>query len=189
MARSSDQPPDLDRNEPPEKPAPQQADCSTKAGRDADPLFSILHIDDDPNDTELLLAATLEAAVPFRIHNVADAVQAMALLNGEGRYADRARFPIPNLILLDLKMPRSTGIEILTRIRANPQLKGIPVVVLSGSALDEDMRQAYAAGANAYLVKPFGFRRLVELVRNLNLGWFVPSQSVLARINRQFMAR
>lgn len=189
MARSSHHPRDRDRDAPPEKPAADQADGSTKAGAEADAVFSILHIDDDPNDKELLLAATLEAAVPFRIHNVVDAGQAMALLNGEGSYADRARFPLPSLILLDLKMPRSTGIEILMWMRTVPELKGIPVVVLSGSARDEDLRQAYASGANAYLVKPLGFGGLVEMVRNLNRGWFVPSQNVLARINRQFVAR
>ena len=148
--------------------------------------LTVLHIDDDSNDTELLLAATAEAGVPFRVHNVIDAEQATAYLSGAGPYADRRQFQRPSLILLDLKMPRSTGIDILRWIRARPEFRNIPVVVLSGSESEEDIHQAYASGANAYLIKPLGFGALVGIVRSLNLAWFVPLQNPPAPANSGF---
>lgn len=151
--------------------------------RPPSPWLTVLHIDDDSNDTELLLAATVEAGVPFRLHNVIDAEQATAYLSGAGPFADRREFKMPSLILLDLKMPRSTGIELLRWIRARPEFNNIPVVVLSGSESEEDVRQAYACGANAYLIKPLGFGALVGIVRSLNVAWFVPMENVPAPAN------
>jgi CheY-like chemotaxis protein len=135
------------------------------------PPITVLHIDDDPNDTELLRVATRRAGVPFVLHNVEDADQAVAYLSGQGIYADRLRYQPPALILLDLKMPRATGFEILKWIRAHPEWKQVPVVVLSGSELQEDVRQAYAFGANSYLVKPLGLEALVSLVKSINTVW------------------
>jgi CheY-like chemotaxis protein len=135
------------------------------------PPITVLHIDDDPNDTELLRVATRRAEVPFVLHNVEDADQAVAYLSGKGIYADRLRYQPPSLILLDLKMPRATGFDILKWIRAHPDWSRVPVVVLSGSELQEDVRQAYAFGANSYLVKPLGFEALVSLVKSINTVW------------------
>jgi CheY-like chemotaxis protein len=95
----------------------------------------------------------------------------MAYLSGLGQYADRFRFPLPSLILLDLKMPRLTGFEILKWIRTHRTLGELPVLVLSGSQLQDDMRQAYAGGANSYLVKPLGFDSLVSLIQNIDSKW------------------
>lgn len=134
-------------------------------------LFTVLHIDDDPNDTELLRAAARRADVPFQLYNVEDGDQAMAYLKGLGNYRDRTLYPLPSLILLDLKMPRATGFEILAWIREHPELGKVPVLVLSGSELHEDIRQAYAIGANSYLVKPLGFEALVDLVKEVNSVW------------------
>jgi CheY-like chemotaxis protein len=131
----------------------------------------VLHVDDDPNDTALLQAASRKAQVEFEIQNVEDGEQAIAYLSGSGRFTDRARFPIPVLILLDLKMPRATGFEILRWIRSQPRLKDIQVIVLSGSELKDDIQGAYTAGANSYLVKPIGFDALVSLVRSINAVW------------------
>src|ERR1051326_744762 len=116
--------------------------------------ITVLHVDDDSNDTVLLQAAAHKAGVHFNLINVSDGEQAMAYLSGLGQYADRFRFPLPSLILLDLKMPRLTGFEILKWIRTHRTLGELPVLVLSGSQLQDDMRQAYAGGANSYLVKP-----------------------------------
>jgi CheY-like chemotaxis protein len=132
---------------------------------------TVLHVDDDPNDTALLEAARRKAEIEFRLENVSDGDQAMAYINGAGPYANRARHPWPTLVLLDLKMPRATGFEILRWIRSHPDCKELPVVVLSGSELQEDIRQAYSMGANSYLVKPLGFEALVELVRNITSAW------------------
>ena len=135
------------------------------------PPLTVLHIDDDPNDTELLRAAARRAAAPFVLHNVEDGERAIAYLSGAGIYADRQRYQVPSLILLDLKMPRATGLEILKWIRSHPQLCQIPVLVLSGSELQDDVKQAFAIGANSYLVKPLGFEALVSLVKSINTVW------------------
>jgi CheY-like chemotaxis protein len=136
--------------------------------------LTVLHVDDDPNDTELLRAATLKARVDFILHNVEDGEQALAYLSGTGIYADRVKYPVPSLILLDLKMPRATGFEVLTWIRRHAELGRIPVVVLSGSELQDDVRQAYDIGANSYLVKPLGFAALVTMVKNIKAVWLNP---------------
>ena len=133
--------------------------------------LTVLHVDDDPNDTALLEAASRKAGVLFDLQNVEDGEQAIAFLSGAGRFADRVRHPMPAIVLLDLKMPRSTGFEILQWIRHHPSLSQLPVIVLSGSELQDDIRDAYAAGANSYLVKPLGFDALVELARNINTVW------------------
>jgi CheY-like chemotaxis protein len=137
--------------------------------------MTVLHIDDDPNDTELLRAATRRAKTQFHLFNVEDGETAIAYLSGAGNYADRSRYPIPALILLDLKMPRATGLEILKWIREHPECGRLPVVILSGSELHEDIRLAYETGANSYLVKPLGFDALVDLVKDVDAVW-LPGQ-------------
>jgi CheY-like chemotaxis protein len=132
---------------------------------------AVLHIDDDANDTALLQAATRKAGVQFMLQNVEDGEQAIAYLSGSGIFSDRRLFPLPSLILLDLKMPRATGLEVLKWIRKHPELGRLPVVILSGSELQDDIRQAYVGGANSYLVKPIGFEALVALVRNITTVW------------------
>ena len=132
---------------------------------------TVLHIDDDPNDAELLEAAIRKAKVRFILHNVTDGDQAMAYLNGHGKYADRARFQVPSLILLDLKMPRATGFEVLKWIRNQPALGKVAVVILSGSELQDHIQLAYAAGANSYMIKPLGFNALISLVKDIDTKW------------------
>ena len=139
--------------------------------------LTVLHIDDDPNDTELLRAATRKVGAPFILHNVEDGEQAIAYLSGRGIYADRSRYDIPSVILLDLKMPRATGFEILKWIRSHPELGNLPVIVLSGSELEDDVQRAYQIGANSYHVKPIGFEALVRLVRTINSDWIEPGQA------------
>lgn len=133
--------------------------------------LTVLHVDDDPNDTALLQAASRKAGVDFDLQNVEDGDQAIAFLTGVGKYADRTQYPLPALVLLDLKMPRATGFEILRWIRSEPTLSGMPVIVLSGSELQGDIQNAYESGANSYLVKPLGFDSLVELARRINAAW------------------
>jgi CheY-like chemotaxis protein len=151
------------------------ADAITAAATLA-PL-TVLHIDDDPNDSELLRAAALKAKARFALRNAEDGDQAIAYLTGTGQYADRRLHPLPQLVLLDLKMPRATGFEILCWLKSQPNLRHIPVVVLSGSQLQEDMHQAYAIGANSYIVKPLGFEALVGFIRNIAAIW-LPSPAL-----------
>jgi CheY-like chemotaxis protein len=142
------------------------------AGHGADEnRIAVLHVDDDPNDTALLQAASRKAGVNFALHNVEDGEQAMAYLSGSGSFSNRQEYPTPALVLLDLKMPRATGFEILRWIRCHPKWNNVPVIVLSGSELHEDIRKAYADGANSYLVKPLGFDALVDLARSINAVW------------------
>ena len=141
------------------------------AASSATAIPAILHIDDDPNDTSLLAAAARTAGLKLDLHNVEDGEDAIAYLSGAGRYADRFEFPVPSLVLLDLKMPRATGFEVLRWIREHSDLGHLPVVVLSGSDLQEDVRRAYDVGANSYLIKPIGFEALVTMVSNLSKVW------------------
>ena len=134
-------------------------------------VATVLHIDDDPNDTELLRAAARRAGAEFLLHNVNDGEQAIAYLSGQGLFADRQVYQRPSLVLLDLKMPRATGFEILGWIRNHAELGKIPVVVLSGSELKADIQRAYDIGANSYLIKQPGFQDLVQLVRSLHAVW------------------
>lgn len=129
---------------------------------------TVLHVDDDPNDTTLLQVACAKANVDFEIHNVGDGNQVIDYLAGTGKYADRSRYQLPGLVLLDLKMPRVEGWEVLKWIRNHSDLRDLPVIVLSGSELQEDIRKAYAVGANSYLVKPPSFTSLINLVREID---------------------
>ncbi len=132
---------------------------------------TVLHIDDDPNDTELFRVAARRAKVQFSIQNVTDVEQAMAYLSGRGIYADRTAYPLPSLVLLDLKMPRETGFDMLRWIRKHPEVGNLPVVIFSGSELEADIQRAYAGGADSYLVKPIGFNALIEMVKDINASW------------------
>jgi CheY-like chemotaxis protein len=154
----------------------------TASARDEAPAnrVTVLHVDDDPNDTMLLEAASRKARVDFQLHNVEDGERAIAYLSGQVQFADRTRYCLPALVLLDLKMPRATGFEILKWIRNHPHptLKRLPVVVLSGSELQDDIRHAYAEGANSYLVKPLGFDALVTLIRGISAVWLAASSQM-----------
>ncbi len=138
-----------------------------KIGKPARKPVTVLHVDDDPNDTTLLQVACAKAAVDFNVQNIGDGTEVIDYLSGKGKYADRTRYEIPGLVLLDLKMPRATGMEILKWIRAHAILKHLPVIVLSGSELHEDKLRAYEGGANSYLVKPPTFNSLVNMVKDI----------------------
>ncbi len=142
-----------------------------KSTGSAEPPGTVLHIDDEPNDAELLRAAFAKAGLPQALHHVADVEDAMAYFHGTGKFADRHRFPLPILVLLDIKMPRDSGFEILKWIRSQREISQVPVLVLSGSELRDDVEEAYAAGANSYLLKPLGFEALVGLAQNINSVW------------------
>jgi CheY-like chemotaxis protein len=138
-----------------------------KSAKPAKKPITVLHVDDDPNDTTLFQVACAKADVDFDLKNIEDANEVIAYLSGIGKYADRAQHQMPGLVLLDLKMPRATGLDILKWIRSQSILEHLPVIVLSGSELKEDMHEAYAGGANSYLVKPPSFDSLVSMVKNI----------------------
>src|SRR5260370_19838697 len=112
---------------------PQQISERERATMMSSPV-TVLHIDDDPNDTELFRAAARRANAQFTVHNVNDGEQAMAYFSGRGIYANRQLYPLPALVLLDLKMPRATGFEVLRWIRNHPEAGAFPGVGVLGSA-------------------------------------------------------
>jgi len=132
---------------------------------------TILHVDDDSNDLVLFQHACQKADLRCNLQNVEDGDQAINYLRGAEEFADRERYPLPTLVLLDLKMPRLNGFDVLTWLRSNEQLRSTPVIVLSSSNHDADVKRAYDLGASSYLVKPVGFDSLVEIAKSLSQYW------------------
>jgi CheY-like chemotaxis protein len=133
--------------------------------------LTVLHVEDDPNDVLLLQRACRKAALTLNVVSASDGDKAVAYLSGADGFSSREKFPMPHLILLDLKMPRKSGLEVLSWIRGQPELKRIVVCVFTSSKHDEDINSAYELGANSYLVKPVGFDELVEMIRAVNKYW------------------
>lgn len=136
-------------------------------------INSVLMAEDDENDVFFMKRAFQQAQIANPLHRVKDGEEAIAYLQGDGGYADRDKFPIPYLLLLDLKMPRKNGFEVITWLKQQPGLKRLPVVVLTSSREDPDVNRAYELGANTYLVKPVQFEGLVEMMKALNLYWLI----------------
>ena len=133
---------------------------------------TILHVEDDSNDALLFQHACQKAGVSCNLQVVSDGDEAIAYLRGDTRFCDRQQHPLPGLVLLDLKMPRVSGFDVLSWIRNEMSYKRLPVVVLTSSNHDADVERAYDNGANSYLVKPVDFNRLVDLVKSLHHYWF-----------------
>jgi len=131
----------------------------------------ILLVEDDPNDVLLIQRAFQKAGLHNSLKVVRNGDQAMEYLNGEDSYADRDRFPLPFLVLLDLKMPGTDGFEVLAWARSLPSLKRLLIVVLTSSNLQSDVDKAYDLGANSYLVKPVEFDDMVNLIQRFEAYW------------------
>src|SRR5438477_2531535 len=131
----------------------------------------ILHVDDDSNDVLLLQQACRKAGLACNLQALNDGDEAIAYLQGADKFANREQYPLPNLVLLDLKMPRLSGFDVLEWLRQDAKCRSLPVVVLSSSNQDADVQRAYALGANSYLVKPVDFETLVEIVRAVHHYW------------------
>ena len=132
---------------------------------------TILMADDDEDDRLLTQDALKESRVLNDLKCVEDGVELMNYLRREGKYQDSAKYPRPRLILLDLNMPRKDGREALKEIKADPDLKSIPVVILTTSKEEEDMVKGYGLGAASYITKPVNFEGLVDLMRTLGKYW------------------
>lgn len=135
------------------------------------PKLTVLVAEDEETDYYLLDRALRQANLGIQIHWVRDGVDAIRYLKGEGEYADRDRFPIPDMVMLDLKMPGTTGMEVLEWIRDNPRFRVIPTLVMTSSQQEKDVQQAYHLGANTYFVKPSRFDALTELCRQISSYW------------------
>jgi CheY-like chemotaxis protein len=128
-------------------------------------LIDILLVEDDPGDVLLIEEAFADNKVRNRLHVVSDGVDALAFLRREGDYAGAPR---PDLVLLDLNLPRKDGREVLAEVKADDDLRQIPVVVLTTSKAEEDVLRSYNLHANAYVTKPVDFDRFIEVVRQID---------------------
>ena len=132
---------------------------------------TILLVEDELDDAQLLIRAFRKAGIGNPVQHVEDGEMAIAYLAGQEPFADRGQSPYPTVILLDLKLPRRSGFEVLEWLRAQPGLRRLPVVVLTSSGQTEDVNRAYDLGANSYLVKPATAAALQEMVKSLNAYW------------------
>ena len=133
----------------------------------------ILLVEDNQDDEELALLAFKKGQVANRIVVARDGVEAIEYLMGSGRYADVPDHVLPQMVLLDLKLPKVDGLEVLRRIRSEPRTRRIPVIILTSSREEEDLIRSYDLGANSYVRKPVDFQQFVEAVRQLQLYWLV----------------
>jgi CheY-like chemotaxis protein len=135
-------------------------------------LVPILIAEDDEEDRMLARDALAESRLANPIHFVEDGVELLDFLQRRGDYADPAVSPRPGLILLDINMPRMTGLEALRRIKADRELRRIPVVILTTSRADEDIIRSYDLGVNSFISKPVTFEGLVSVMRLIGSYWF-----------------
>lgn len=132
---------------------------------------TILLVEDDPNDVILVKRAFEKAGIANPIQVVDNGEDAQAYILGLDRFSDRKKYSLPEVILLDLKLPRKSGLEVLAWLKHQPNLKRIPVIVLTSSSERRDIDKAYELGVNSYLIKPVEFDDLLELVKKLKVYW------------------
>ena len=137
----------------------------------------ILLAEDEANDVFLMKRAFAKVKLINPMEVVSDGELAISYLKGTGQFHDREKYPLPMLILLDLKLPRRSGLEVLAWIREQePPIRRIPVVVLTSSKQSNDINRAYELGANSYLVKPVAFEGLLDMVKALEMYWFIMNE-------------
>ncbi|MEK6679007.1 MAG: response regulator [Nitrospirota bacterium] len=133
----------------------------------------ILLVEDNPNDAELALRSLKKHNLANKILWVKDGAEALDFLFSTGAYADRASNTIPKVVLLDLKLPKIDGLEVLRRIKSDEKKKVIPVVVLTSSQEEQDRVESYKLGVNSYIVKPVEFEKFVSAIEKLGLYWML----------------
>jgi two-component system response regulator len=138
--------------------------------------IEILLVEDNPKDVELTLRAFERANLTNRIHVARDGAEALEFLFCEGPHAGRRMDDAPKVVLLDLKLPKVDGLEVLQRLKSDPRTKSIPVVVLTSSREQRDVVESYDLGVNSYIVKPVNFEQFLESVQQLGLYWLLTNQ-------------
>jgi len=142
-----------------------------RLGRSRKQLVEILLVEDNPRDVELTMRAFKKARLTNPIHVVRDGVEALDFLFAAGRYADRRETPLPEVILLDLNLPKKSGIEVLRQIKADQRTRDIAVIVLTVSNRSRDINECRRLGAETYIVKPVDFHNFSEVTSELKLAW------------------
>src|SRR5579872_5145456 len=136
-------------------------------------IVEILLVEDNPDDAALTIRALKKHNLANRLTHLKDGVEALEFIYGTGAYEGRNISQTPKVILLDLKMPKVNGIEVLTKLKSNPITRTIPVVVLTSSAEDPDIKKCYELGANSYIVKPVEFDNFTKRISELGMYWMV----------------
>jgi two-component system, response regulator len=136
----------------------------------------ILLVEDNPTDAELTLRALKKSHLANRVVHVVDGEEALDFLFARGAYSDRNIEHGPKVVLLDLKLPKVDGLEVLKIVKSDPRTKIIPVVILTSSQQEKDMLQSYEAGVNSYIVKPVDFDKFMDAVNGLGMYWLLLNQ-------------
>jgi CheY-like chemotaxis protein len=137
----------------------------------------ILLVEDNPSDEELTIEALRSHYLANNIEIVRDGAEALEYVFHTGAFADRAAGDRPKVVLLDLKLPKVDGLEVLRQMKSDPRTRAIPVVVLTSSREERDIVESYSLGVNSYLVKPVDFSQFAEVVRQLGLYWLLLNQA------------
>jgi len=135
--------------------------------------LNILLVEDNPDHAELVIRNMEDFKVGNRIFHVEDGEAALDYLFGRGIYSDRARFPMPTLMLLDLRLPKVDGLQVLKEVKESSELQALPVVILTTSAAERDLAMAYEFHANSYLTKPINFEDFHKMLTTLGCYWLV----------------
>jgi two-component system response regulator len=138
--------------------------------------IEILLVEDNPDDAELTIRALKKQNLANNLIHLTDGSEALDFIFGLGKYSGQD-LTFPKVILLDLKMPKVNGMQVLEKIKADPRTKSIPVVILTSSAEDPDIKRSYELGANSYIVKPVEFNNFSRAVAELGLYWVVVNKS------------
>ena len=136
----------------------------------------ILIVEDNPNDAEMALRALKKNKLANNVLVVGDGEEALNFIFARGKFSDRGKNNRPKIILLDLKLPKVNGLEVLKEIKSNEQTKIIPVIVMTSSKQETDLIESYRLGVNSYIVKPVDFDKFVDAVRDLGLHWLLLNQ-------------
>jgi CheY-like chemotaxis protein len=174
MRRRSAGPPKIFQAKPPRRCILRQEEVNMHTGTTV-----FLLAEDDPHDAQVIEEEFAKAPAHVRLQRVRDGAESMEYMEGRGQFADRAQFPVPDVILMDLKMPRVDGHDFLHWLRhqAPEKMRLIPVIIMSTSTEEKDVNRSYEFGANSYVVKPFGWAKFQERIRELGIYWSEHSET------------